>query len=247
MSAEVEVTIDTEVGEVKKTRLGNSAVLRFAREAFILGLLADSQHAPTLLRKDSEEHSFTTEYVEGRTFAEIFSVDTSWNGVAKDWSEAGPLLAQYIEAEQAILDKGLLYRDLRPEHLIFTGDHAVLVDYEETLVGGRASTREWYPNDRRHGAWAMMAPEEFRGHGILTPKTVTYRAATIAHVALAGRLPVLHPVADCRKRLAPSIARTLPWATRRVFRDALDVHLDRRHGSPTAFFEELTTTYEDTV
>lgn len=246
MSAEVEVVVDTEVGEVRKKYLSRDTVLRFAREAFILELLADSPHAPVLKQVDYDERTITTEYVAGQSFGEIFSLDDMWSGTGKEWAEAAPLLAQYVAAEQDLLERGVLYRDMSPGHLIFTADHAVLVDHEESLVNEKVEEDRWYLSGGR-GRWQTMAPEEFRRHNTLTKKTAAYRTATLAHVALTGRLPITHPVVDWRKRHAPRVSTSLPKAARRVFRDALDAGLERRYASPADFFDALTSTFENTV
>jgi len=247
MSAETEVVVDTEVGEVRKKYPSTGTVLKLAREAFILRLLADSPHVPALKDVDHRERVITTEYVPGRSFADVFSVDNEWNASAKDWSEAGPLLAQYIAAEQSLLDEGIMYRDLSPGHLIFTGDRAVLVNHTESLVNKNVKVKQWYLFDH-HGAEATMAPEEFHGmQSLLTPRTATYRSAVMAHVALGGGLPFEPSPPYWRKRRILQIAHTLPDLTREAFRGALDARPELRHADPAAFLNALTASYEDTV
>jgi serine/threonine protein kinase len=247
MIAETEVVINTEVGEVRKRYLRNGSVLRLAREAFILRLLDDSSHTPKLKDVDFTEHTITTEYIAGRSFAEVFSVDKNWNASPQDWSEAGPLLAQYVAAEQSLVEEGVLYRDLSPGHLVFTDDHAVLVEHSESLVSSRASMRRWFLYDHR-GEPATMAPEEFYGQEtILTPRTATYRAAVMAHIALAGGLPFEPGAPYWRNRRKLLVATELPDSTRSTLRSALHTSPGERHADPAAFFNALKATYEDTV
>lgn len=247
MSVETEVVIDTEVGEVRRKYPSQGTVLRLAREAFILRLLADSPHTPALKNVDYQGRIITTEYVHGDSFGRIFSVDREWNASSKDWSEAGPLLAQYIAAEQSLMEEGVFYRDLSPGHVIFTGDHAVLVDHKESLINPKPKVKRWYLFDHR-GTEATMAPEEFHGlETVLTPRTATYRSAVMAHVALGGRLPFDPSSPQWQKRRRLQISHDLPDATRRVFRGALDVGLERRHIDPATFLNALTASYEDTV
>lgn len=248
-------TPETEVivgkNEVKKTALDRRAHFRLNREVFMLSGLEKSPHTPQLLGASSADHSLTTEYVAGQSFTEVFSVDAEWRAEPKPWQEAAPYLEQYMAAEQDLLDRGFMYRDLNPDHLIFTGDRAVLIDHEETMIDVEEGSKDWYFSSVR-GTWETMAPEEFRGYGHLTERTATYRSGVLAHLALSGhlpfpRFPLRSDVHHWRKRYAPQISRALPKLTRRVLRTALDVKPERRQAKPAAFWNALKATYEDTV
>lgn len=251
MSAETQVVIDTRGGEVQKTGIDPRAFFRLTREMWMLRGLERSPHTPRLLSSSAIAHTLTTEYVAGQAFTEVFAVDEEWNAQPKSWQDAAPYLAQYVTADQDLLSRGFFYRDLNLDHLIFTGEKAVLVDHEETLIDKEEGSKEWYYSSVR-GTWETMAPEEFRGYGNLTERTATYRAAVLAHLALSGhlpfpRFPLRRDVHHWRKTHAPQVSRALPKLTRRVLRSALDVKPDHRHASPARFFKALEVTYEDTV
>lgn len=251
MSLETQVIIDTKGGEVRKTGIDQSAFFRLTREMWMLRCLQRSPNVPQLISSSAIAHTLTTEYVAGRSFTEVFSVDAEWNAQAKSWEEAAPYLAQYVAAEEDLLKRGFLYRDLSLDHLIFTGDKAVLVDHEETVIDMEEGSKDWYYSSVR-GTWETMAPEEFRGYGHLTERTATYRSAVLAHVALSGhlpfpRFPYRSDVHHWRKTHAPQVSSALPSLTRRVLRTALDLKPPRRYASPAPFFKALTASYEDTV
>lgn len=237
--------------EVKKTALDKSAHFRLTREMFMLRGLEKSPHTPHLLSSSAVAHTLTTEYVAGQTFTEVFSVDAEWSAQPKKWDDAAPYLEQYIAAEQDLLDRSYMYRDLNLDHLIFTGDRAVLIDHEETMIDVEEGSKDWYFSSVR-GTWETMAPEEFRGYGHLSERTATYRTAVLAHLALSGelpfpRFPLRSDVHHWRKTHAPEVSRALPKMTRRVLRTALDVKPERRHAKPATFWKALKSTYEDTV
>lgn len=245
-------TRETEVvvtdAEVRKTALHPRVRTRLAFEALCLTGYADSPHLPELRDYDAETHTLTMARVRGQSFREVFAVDEAWNGVPKPWSDAKPYLAQYIEAETDLLSRGLMYRDLNLDHLIFTGDKAVLVDHEETL-GNDPSAGKWYYKSQR-GTWETMSPEEFRGYGYLTERTATYRAGVLAYVALTGslpfpRFPQRQEVHRWRKRRVARVDEGLPKLARQTLKTALRIKPDHRQASPANFFNELTASYED--
>lgn len=245
---ETEVTIGET--EVTKVALTSQARTRLAFEALALTVFQDSPHIPAAKRYDATMGTLVSERVAGKSFKEVFAVNDEWHATAMPWAAVAPLLEQYVTAETDLLARGAMYRDLNLEHLIFTGDKAVLVDHEET-VGNIEGEDQWYFKSIR-GTWETMAPEEFRGYGYLTERTATYRAAVLAHLALSGelpfpRFPLRRDVHRSRKRRVAQIAGSLPQQSRRVLRVALDERSARRHASPEHFFKALKSTYEDTV
>lgn len=248
MSVEMEVVVDTDAGEVRKTGLRGGRVIPFHRELFALRLLGNFPNTPHIKRENASDRTLVTEYIVGETFGDAFSVNAEWQGEAKEWVDARPYLEQYIAAEQGLLRRGFLYRNLSLDHLIFTGEKAVLVDHEETLV--RELGEKAWSLDSLRGTWETMAPEEFRGRGKLTHETATYRTATIAHLALSGELPFPRFSSrgeshHWRKGHAPKISHELPRNPRRVLRVGLDVRPERRHANPAQFLKALKSAYEE--
>lgn len=248
MSAETEVIVDPAAGEVRKASLSRERDFCLSRESNTLRFLERSPYTPHLKRASDIDHSVVTEYIAGQTFATVFSVDADWQAAAKEWVDTEPYLEQYVTAEQDLLERGYLYRDLSLDHLIFTGEKAVLINHEETLVA-ELGARAWGFNSLR-GTWETMAPEEFRGRGELTAETATYRVAAVAHLAVSGQLPFPRfptrtETHHWRKHHAPRIAQSIPRVARKVLRVGLDVRPERRYYDPAQFFDALKTAYED--
>ena len=250
MATTPETVVSIGANEVTKTALHPRAHKRLVHEALCLGGYADSPHLPERIGFDPDTSTLTMRRVDGRSFREVFCVDEDWRGTPMPWSEASIYLEQYIDAETDLLSRGLMYRDLNLDHVMFAGDRAVLLDHEET-VGKLQGEKTWHYNSLR-GTWETMAPEEFCGHGHLTERTATYRSAVLAHLALSGNLPFPRfPARDdvyrWRKENAPEVSDDFPGSARRVLRAALNPRIHRRQVSPRAFFNELTASYEDTV
>lgn len=235
---------------MRKTAVHPRVRTRLAFEALCLTGYADSPHLPELIDFNADDHTLTYRRVRGRRFDQVFGINEQWQGNAKSWSKAKPYLAQYVEAETDLLDRGLLYRGVSPERIVFTGEQAVLLDHDET-IGTDPGRGRWHFNSQR-GTWELMAPEEFYGRGYLSAETATYRTAAIAHLALAGQLPYARfsdrsEMRATRMQGALDVADSLSKQTQKVIKKGLNIRTYRRHANPSAFFEALTASYEDTV
>jgi serine/threonine protein kinase len=170
------------------------------------------------------------EYVEGENAKDKLGFD-NWKTKKHSWPHAAALLSRYVLAEMDLLSRGIFYRDLNLERILFTDEKAVLIDLEAAVAGEPEGP--WQFEDRR-GTWETMAPEEFPGFGELTTRAATYRAAVFAYLAFAGRLPfprfpLRSQVYAWRKQHIASVAPELPGPVGSVFNSALQREPARRH------------------
>lgn len=235
---DVETTIvDTVVTKKAVNRAGGA---RLAHEKEIYRQLAGSLHIAHVADFDGD---LKLQKVEGDNAKEWLDFHEDWTCNPQEAVPAIKRLGQYVAAEMDFIKRGVLYRDLNLEHLIFAGDTAVLIDLEEAVV--RQSAGSW-AFDSRRGTWETMALEEFKGQGELTERTATYRVAVVAHLALTGRLPFprkavpLRPTTYAWRRNHPAtVARELPSGQRKVFSAALAREPARRHKDPQSFLDAL--------
>lgn len=228
---------------VIKVAQNPSGLIRIAHEATAYGHLIGSPYIANILARTSE--SITLEKFDGQNAKEWLSFNEDWTCKKAEWNIVREKLKQYIEAETDFLDRGVMYRDLNLEHIIFTEDKAVLVDLEEAVF---TDSNSWYFKSRR-GTWETMALEEFLRKGQLTKRTATYRVAVVAHLALTGRLPsrrmpLKHDVHQWRKHHNPLIDGHLPKKVRKIFAAALSRKIEHRHKDPKSFYTALEEAYK---
>lgn len=219
---------------------------RLRAERDRLRRLASTGHVPRIIA--ATPRRIDMEYVQGQSLKKWLSLTGDWQAITPSLDEALERLAQYVAAEQALLEKGVLYMDLNPEHVIFQRDKAMLIDLEASSIR-RHDEPVWRIMSRR-GTSEMMAPEEFvRSPATrLTERTATYRVAVVAHLVLAGYVPFprehywRRAYAWRRTHVVP-VSPELPGPVRRVLKAALQRHPARRHKNPTSFLHALLAAY----
>jgi len=242
------VVTETSDQQIHKHSTGLSGYISLARELKVLEYLKDSPHIPKIVKsKDANRKaSIYMEKIQGISLKELLGMQDGYDTKPLKWSEAKKWLGQYIDAEMDLLHRGALYRDMNLDHVIFSEGKAYLVDLESTII--KNNQDRWLPSDMR-GTWETMAPEEFGGYSELDSRTVTYRAAVIAHVMLTGKLPFERfPYSRStthHKRLKhpAKIDALLDTKTRRVFMSALARKPTHRYKDPAKFLENLNSSY----
>lgn len=226
----------------RKTAQNKSDQVRLTREVAILGQLEGSNSVPML--KLAGKTILELEYIEGHSLLDWIKLQTDdWTATAVGLNEALPKIRQYVEAEMALLEAGVLYRDMDPAHVIFRGNRAYMVDLEAAITKS-PQAMGWFMDSRR-GTWETMAPEEFAVHVLLTERTATYRVAVLTHLVLAGNLPFARSRSSksathhMRKRHPAQSSTGLPRAVQKVFKASLQVEPARRHRDPASFLQAL--------
>lgn len=183
-------------GVIIKIAVERDAVADLTKEAKILEQLADSPHAANLYQIGRNEHTRKTyvamEELKGSGLPDFLKLD-DWRGTPLEPEVANDLLERIAAAEQNFLDRGVLYRDLNPEHIIIGDDGlAKFVDFGAALnepreVNGKSV---WQTSDV-FGTWETMAPEEFApGSKELDETLIVYQLGIIYHMLLTGELPI---------------------------------------------------------
>ncbi len=233
---------------IYKYSTGLSGYISLAYELKVFEHLKDSNHIPKIIKsKDANKKvSIYMEKIKGTSLKELLGMQTEYDTKPLAWGEAKKWLTRYIDAEMDLLNRGVIYRDMNLDHIIFSDSKAYLIDLESTII--KNDQDKWHLNDMR-GTWETMAPEEFRGYGELSTRTATYRSAVIAHLILTGKLPFessphSRSTSHHRRLKHPAkIDPSLSAKTRRVFMSALARKPTHRYKDPARFLENLVSSY----
>lgn len=244
-----DVVVELANQQVCKYSTNPAGYNRLSRELSVLKSLQGSNHIPIVtnfLNKNGKIVIYMDE-VKGQNGKQLIGMKDGYSTQPIPWKQAKKWLQQYVEAEMDFLTRNSLYRDMNLDHLIFTGDKIVFLDFESTVINSGEAT--WQFRNLR-GTWETMAPEEFPGYGQLSARTVTYRAAIISHILLTGTLPFkIFPVSRSatykwRKQHVAEVSPRLSDQTRHVFMSALARKEAHRYKNPESFFKALVASYE---
>lgn len=165
------------------------------REARALAKLQDSPHAPPLYRlgynEETEKTFLAMGFIEGENLKQFIALD-DWTCPAFPPESATEFLRRIAEAEHNIIERGVLYRDYNPEHIIIKPDKTItFIDFGAAIPEHSEIAKEWqnYDNGWHNATWEFMAPEEFTPNDTLTEAIVTYRLGVMYHLLLTGSLP----------------------------------------------------------
>ncbi|MFZ2560340.1 MAG: hypothetical protein WAW91_01780 [Candidatus Nanoperiomorbaceae bacterium] len=239
--------------QIKKTEFNGHAAFRksattpgdLARltvETSVYRRLKGNPHAPQVY--EATPKSLTLECIEGESLADYLQ-RVNQPDVARRPSlrQTMKLLDRYVAAETALLADGVLYRDLNLQHVIFTGQKTVMIDFEASLIQDQPPG--WVTLPRARGTWEDMAPEEFVAGNALNSRTASYRVAVVAHLMLTGHLPFRHGFKNLsqarrwRLKRPLMIDRDLPKAMRKTIAASLQIEPAKRHKNPKNFFQAL--------
>lgn len=237
---------------LRKYAVSQAGVKRLSQEAEVYRKLTSNPHTATLLnaRITPDRADLSLEYIHGISLKDWLGLDGNYEVRPKSWNDAKSKLAQYVIAEMSLLTSGILYRDLNLEHVIFANSEAKIIDLEAAII--ESSPGVFILNDMR-GTWETMAPEEFSGHGELSPRTATYRVAIIAHLALYGMLPFErdpHSRSNSHRlriNRPLKLAETMPKTERKLFSAALAINPIHRHKDPGQFHAKLEQMHASTI
>ncbi len=225
---------------------------RLQRELDVLAALEGSPFAPGLTGNyvAAQPNGYIDiEFISGQDMAEWISFDSeTWTSQALEFGAARERLAQFIAAEMDFIARGVIYRDLNPDHIIFSGEKAVFVDLEASSL--RLPGGQWAPANERC-TWETMTPEECRGEP-LSVQSTTYSVAVITYLVLSGQLPFRRSDSDSnptqayrtRSQNPLIIAGNFTPEQRNVFAAALSEDLTKRPETPQAFFGRLTEAFK---
>ncbi len=214
---------------------------RFLSEARIVAKLS---HPNVVAIHSVTEHAgeihLVFEYVDGRTFAAMFS---SSRPLALD--RAVSILRGVAEALDYAHRKGVIHRDLKPSNIMVTREGlAKVMDFGIASFAREAMTR-LTQTGAVLGTPVYMAPEQAMGEP--APQSDIYSLALCAYEALSGRLPFDGSFEGLLKRKLDGLREPLSWNYKdgsgrldAVFAKALDPDPARRHQSAGEFVEDLT-------
>jgi hypothetical protein len=148
------------------------------------------------------------------------------------------VVAQAASALQAVHDKGIVHRDVKPANLLVRPDGAVaLTDFGVAFGGGTALTS----SGALLGTPSYLAPEQVLGHPA-TGRSDIYALGVVAYECLTGRRPfeAESPYAVAIKRVhepPPPMDDDVPHQVRAVVERALATDPERRWRSAADFAE----------
>jgi tRNA A-37 threonylcarbamoyl transferase component Bud32 len=207
---------------------------RFAQE---IKLLAKLQHPNILPLFDSGEIGPTlfsvTPYVEGESVRQRLDRAGRWRA-----GDAVRLMREVADALAYAHDEGVVHRDVKPENILISNEHALLADFgiARTLAtrdssGGRITL----PGMVLGSPW-YMSPEQSSGESELDGRSDVYSAAAVLYEMVTGA-PPFHgesPRKLMTRRLteapppASSVEPTVPEVVDRVLQRALQPLPDDR-------------------
>lgn len=159
------------------------AAERFLRE---IRITAQLQHPNILPLIDSGEAAgmlySVMPFVEGETLRERLLSEQL------PISEALLLAREMAEALDYAHNRGIMHRDVKPENILLSNDHAVVADFGIAraigLAGGESLTAKGLPI----GTAAYMSPEQALGTGKGDPRSDVYSLGCVLYEMLTGRM-----------------------------------------------------------
>jgi serine/threonine protein kinase len=171
---------------------GEEAIQRFRREARVA---ASIEHPNLCSIYDVGQvdgvHYFTMSYVEGTTLSRLVSRDRPWPP-----SQAALLVGKIALAVEAVHQRGVIHRDLKPGNVLVRPDgEPILMDFG-LARSFTAESRRLTSTGAVVGTPVYMAPEQIEGNSQgLGPGTDIYSLGVVLYELLTGRLPFEGPLA----------------------------------------------------
>lgn len=154
---------------------------RFEREAKAMAQLAH----PNLVgvydfSADGDPMFLIMELITGGTLRELLAE----RGPLPPYAAAGVMRA-VLAGLNAVHDKGLIHRDIKPDNVLINSDHRVMLG-DFGLV--RSTSAQQATSDKIVGTVSYLAPEQVDGSPI-TPATDVYSAGIVLFELLTGTVP----------------------------------------------------------
>ncbi len=233
------------VKTLRKGVLGDDAVLRILREAWVTGTLehpnvvpvhdvgVDADGAPVIVMKR----------IEGRSWSELMHDPAE---IAKRFGSTDPLewnlrtLASVCNAVHFAHSRGILHRDLKPENVmigefgeVYVLDWGIAVSLRDDPSGRLPPVSQ---AKEIAGTPHYMAPEMLLGDpALLSARTDVYLLGAIFYEVFAGKPPhdadTLHAMLSVILLSSPSFAPTFPPEARRVCERALSREPEGRYAT----------------
>jgi serine/threonine protein kinase/tetratricopeptide (TPR) repeat protein len=203
--------------KVLRTALGDHGLTRFRRE---VALAAKLQHPHIVPVFDSGENAgrvwYTMPFIDGETLGARLRRETRL-----DIAESVRLLREIADALDYAHRHGVVHRDLKPDNVLLSGDHAVITDFGVAKALAAATHGEASDADDEAtavgvmvGTPAYMAPEQAAADPAIDHRADLYALGVIAYEMLTGVAPFREP--SRQALLAAHLAeRPAPVATHR--------------------------------
>jgi len=238
-------------------RMTDESAARFRREILATGQLS-SKHVVTILDAGVDDATgepfMVMEYLEGEDLGAIaerlgvMSIDAALR-----------VVAQVCEGLAVAHASGIVHRDIKPSNLFVVAPNArgarivKIVDFGIARIAvdhhAIAPSTELTQTGAIIGSPLYMAPEQLRGVKTLDHRADLWSLGVVAYRLLSGTLPHAgDSLADLLVTVcsvpAPSLRTRAPWIPRDLadlVHSALEIDVDRRIGSATAFAAGLRT------
>ncbi|MFN8572990.1 MAG: serine/threonine-protein kinase [Gemmatimonadaceae bacterium] len=219
---------------IRQDHTGESQRARFAREVAIIAQLRHPYVVPLI---DSGEADGTLYYVmpfiDGESLRHHLDAQSALSiaetlGIARDVAEA-------LDAAHA---RGIVHRDVKPQNILLSGQHALVADFGIALALTSKGNIRVTERGVSVGTPAYMSPEQAAGAEVIDGRSDIYSLGCVVYEMLTGEVPYpgdtprsvgakhLHaPVPDLailRPALPPSVQAVMERALAKVPADRFD-------------------------
>jgi TolB-like protein/Tfp pilus assembly protein PilF len=181
-----------------------SATTRFLRE---IGIAATLAHPNILPLYDSGETDgrlyYVMPYVEGGSLRQRLQRDGQLA-----IPEAVRIAREVADALAYAHDHGVIHRDVKPENILFEGEHPVVGDFGVARAVSEAVGGHLTDEGALVGTPAYMSPEQASGDSDIGPAADQYALACVLYETLAGQPPFTG--ANSRAILARHVVDRVP-------------------------------------
>jgi tetratricopeptide (TPR) repeat protein/tRNA A-37 threonylcarbamoyl transferase component Bud32 len=166
---------------------------RFVRE---IEIAAGLQHPHILPLYDSGEAGGLVYYVMPYVEGEPLSAKMAREG-AMPVEESVRILRDVVDALAYAHDRGVIHRDIKPDNVMLSGNHAVVMDFGVAkAVSAAAASQALTSTGMALGTPAYMAPEQATADPHIDHRADIYAVGVVGYELLAGRAPFDGPNAQ---------------------------------------------------
>jgi TolB-like protein len=162
---------------------------RFLRE---IQMTAKLSHPHILPLYDSGEADgflyFVMPFVEGETLSDLMTRERQL-----PIDDAIRIAREVADALAAAHKAGLIHRDIKPDNVMITGGHAVVMDFGISDAVGEAGGEKLTQTGMAIGTPAYMSPEQASGAGRIDGRADIYSLGCMLYEMLVGQIPFTGP------------------------------------------------------